>query len=54
MRRLSTNAVTGMHQHSHLVNRQRQNQLSYRACQQTWNHNAGAYYLTRYVWKSRK
>jgi hypothetical protein len=54
MSRSSTNVVTAMHQRSHLVNRQRQNQLSYRARQHAWNHNAGVYYLTRYVWKFRK
>lgn len=54
MSRFSMNAITAMRQRSHLVHRQRQNQLSSWVRQQTWNHNAGAYYLTRYGWTFRK
>lgn len=52
MSRSSTPAMNAFRQRTQLVNRQQQNQLSYRARQQTWSHNAGASYLRRYVWKS--
>jgi hypothetical protein len=54
MSRMTHNAFHTVRQRTQLSNRQRQNQLSCWGRQQTWYHNAGAYYLTRYVWKSRK